>query len=135
MDSGLARLIADYQASVRDAVTLLKMSGIPLPASNTEWTGVDIPARGVLDGGVSYFKHGYGCAVRFTSRAVDFDFGANGEIDGFDSWRLVSYAGTRLPEYGFIDGVALSTCFKSEIEAGSLVFSGYILYYLVANEV
>lgn len=98
MNSGLARLIADYQASVREAVALLNKSGIPLPTSNTEWTGVDIPARGVLDGGVSYFKHGYGCAVRLPGGVVDFDFGANGEIDGFDSWRLVSYAGTTLPE-------------------------------------
>lgn len=130
MNSGLARLIADYQTSVSDAVTLLKKSGIPLPTSNTEWTGVDIPSRGVLDGGVPYFKHGYGCAVHLPDGAVDCDFGPNGEIDGFDSWRLLSYAGTKLSEYGFDDDAALKASFKLEVETGSLVYSGYILYYV-----
>ena len=134
MNSGLAKLIADYQMSVFDAVSLLKKSGIPLPTSNTEWTGVDIPARGMLEGGVPYFKHGYGCAVRLPGNSVDFDFGANGEIDGFDSWRLASYAGERISQYGFEDEAAMRACFKSEIEAGSLIFSGYILYYVAATK-
>jgi hypothetical protein len=129
MNPGLAKLIADYQTSVFDAVAILKRSGIPLPSSNREWTGFDIPERGMLKGGVPYFKHGYGCAVPLPGGSVDFDFGANGEIDGFDSWRLASYAGQRLSEYGFADDAAMQTCFKSEIAAGSLIFSGYILYF------
>lgn len=130
MNQDLARLIADYQASVRDAVTLLQKSGIPMPATNTEWTGVDIPSRGQLDGGIPYFKHGYGCAVRLPGGAVDFDFGAHGEIDGFDAWRLVSFAGQRLAEYGFANEAMLIACFKKEVEAGSLIYSGYILHYI-----
>lgn len=133
MNTGLARLIADYKTTVFEAVTLLKKSGIPLPSTNTEWTGFDIPARGTLEGGVPYFKHGYGCAVRLPSGSVDFDFGANGEIDGFDSWRLLSFAGEKLSEYGFADDAAMQACFKSEFAAGSLIFSGYILYYVAES--
>ena len=64
------------------------------------------------------------------SGAVDFDFGEQGEIDGFDSWRLAGFAGTRLSEYGFANEAALNDCFKAEVAAGSLVYSGYILHYL-----
>lgn len=133
MNRDLARLIADYQASVRDAIGLLKKSGIPLPATNTEWTGIDIPNRGELDGGISYFKHGYGCAVRLPGGAVDFDFGAHGEIDGFDAWRLASFAGEKLHEYGFANEAMLDACFKDEVAAGSLIYSGYILHYIAEN--
>ncbi len=133
MNGDLARLIAAYQASVRVAICLMKKSGIPLPATNTEWTGIDIPDRGELDGGISYFKHGYGCAVRLPDGAVDFDFGANGEIDGFDAWRLVSFAGKKLDEYGFANEAMLNACFKDEVAAGSLIYSGYILHYVAEN--
>ena len=130
MNQHLLRLIFDYQACVRTAVDLMQQSGIPLPATNTDWVGTDVPQRGNLNGGISYFKHGYGCAVDLPSGRVDFDFGEHGEIDGFDVWRLAGFAGSRLPEYGFTSKAALNECFKSEVATGSLVFSGYILHYV-----
>ncbi len=130
MNQHLHRLILDYQASVRTAVELMRQSGIPLPATNTDWVGTGIPPRGELDGGIAYFKHGYGCAVKLPAGEVDFDFGEHGEIDGFDAWRLTRFAGPRLPSYGFSDAAALNECFKAEVAAGSVVFSGYILHYI-----
>lgn len=32
---------------------------------------------------------------------IDFDFGMRGEIDAFDSRRLVKFAGPELEKYGF----------------------------------
>ena len=64
------------------------------------------------------------------ARSVDFDFGEHGEIDGFDAWRLVGFAGSRLSEYGFPSEASLNECFKAEVAAGSLVYSGYILHYI-----
>ena len=133
MNNQLALLISDYQASVASAVDLMQRSGIARPPSNTDWVGTDIPQRGELEGGVRYFKHGYGCAVHLATGTVDCDFGAQGEIAGFDAWRLASFAGDRLSAYGFVDEDALTECFKAEVAAGSLVYSGYILYY-VADE-
>jgi hypothetical protein len=130
MNSNLARLISDYQSAVREAVDLMRDSGIELPASNIDWTANGIPQRGTLKGEVQYFKHGYGCSVKMPSGAVDFDFGEHGEIDGFDAWRLASFAGQRLPEYGFVSEATLNDCFKVEVAAGSLVYSGYILHYI-----
>ncbi|AYN94211.1 hypothetical protein EAW52_09665 [Pseudomonas sp. LTJR-52] len=130
MNNNLARLISDYQASVRIAVQLMQKSGIQLPPTNTDWTAADISQRGELLGGITYFKHGYGCAVKLPAGTVDFDFGEHGEIDGFDAWRLIGFAGLRLSEYGFATEDSLNECFKAEVEAGSLVYSGYILYYI-----
>ena len=93
----------------------------------------NIEQIGELNGGFPYFKHGYGCKVRLPSGiAVDFDFGDRGQIDGFDAWRLVHFAGSRLISYGFASENALNECFDAEVAAGSLSFSGNILYY-VAN--
>lgn len=92
MDTRLARLIADYQAAVREVIEAMQRSGLQLPASNDDWAGNDMEQRGELAGGIPYFKHGYGCAARLSSGiAVDFDFGDNGEIDGVEAWRLAGF--------------------------------------------
>jgi hypothetical protein len=133
MNANLARLISDYQSSVRRTVELMVQSGIALPATNNDWVGSGIPQRGELTGGVRYFKHGFGCAVRLPNAVVDFDFGERGEIDGFDASRLVVFAGSKLLEYGFASEAALNACFDAEVAAGSLVYSGRILYCVAAN--
>ncbi|MEX0161698.1 hypothetical protein MRBLPD1_000152 [Pseudomonas brassicacearum] len=130
MNNQLINLISDYQSSVRTAVELMQQSGIPLPLSCTDWLETDIPQQGELEGGIRYFKHGYGCAVSLPTGKVDFDFGEQGEIGGFDIWRLAGFAGTRLTEYGFDTEDALKGSFQAAVKAGSLVYSGYILYYI-----
>lgn len=130
MNNQLTNLISDYQASVRTAVELMQRSGIPLPLNCADWIETDIPEYGELDGGIRYFKHGHGCAVSLPTGKVDFDFGDQGEIGGFDVWRLAGFAGSRLAEYGFDTEEALKECFKAAVTTGSLVYSGYILYYL-----
>lgn len=130
MNHQLAILISDYQESVAAAVDLMQRSGIPRPLTNTDWVFNDIPQRGELEGGVRYFKHGYGCAVSLPNGTVDFDFGAQGEIGGFDAWRLAGFAGDKLSEYGFADEYAIAACIEAGVAAGSLMYSGYILYYV-----
>ncbi|MBB3857942.1 hypothetical protein FHY29_003392 [Xanthomonas arboricola] len=130
MNSNLARLISDYQSAVREAIGLMRDSGIKLPTSNADWAANGIPQRGTLKGDIPYFKHGYGCSVKLPSGAVDFDFGEHGETNGFDAWRLASFSGPRLSEYGFVSEASLNDCFTAEVAAGSLVYSGYILHYI-----
>jgi len=132
MDQRLATLIDDYIALVCSAVRLLVQGGIGRPGSNTEWACNGIPGTGVLPGGVKYFKHGYGCAVHLKGGTVAFDFGETGQINGFDVWRLSRFAGGKLGQYGFRSEAELDACFKAEVAAGSLIYSGYILHYLRA---
>ncbi|WP_228896523.1 hypothetical protein [Acidovorax sp. Leaf73] len=133
MDKRLALLIEDYLSSVASAVRLLEENGIARPKSNDAWACNEVPQTGVLAGGVKYFKHGFGCAVHLKGGSVDFDFGANGETNGFDIWRLSNFADERLAQYGFTSEKELEACFKAEVEAGSIIYSGYILHYLREN--
>nr|WP_305009462.1 MULTISPECIES: hypothetical protein [Providencia] len=129
MDTRLRNLINDYLKRISEAIELMKLSGIALPKSNNEWACNALPIKGVLNGGVKYFKHGYGCAVHLKSGVVDFDFGEHGEINGFDYWRLKSISDNSLNQYGFNSPNELKECFETEISNGNLIFSGYILYY------
>ena len=134
MDTRLRTLIDDYLASVATAARLLAESGFEIPRSNTDWACNGAVQVGELKGGIKYFKHGYGCRVGLLGGEVDFDFGENGEITGFDAWRLASFAEGKLQRYGFASEEDLNTVFKAAVANGHLVFSGYILHYLAANE-
>jgi hypothetical protein len=129
MNTALSDLISDYLTSVSTAVRLMRDSGLPLPATNTAWAINDIPQSGALQGGIKYYKHGYGCAVHLRGGVVDFDFGANGETTGFDLWRLSSFASDKLPQYGFKDEDALKSAFEHAVAKEEFQYSGYILYY------
>lgn len=130
MDEKLQRLIADYQTNVRRAVALMHRSGIKMPYSAFAWVQTDIPHRGILDDGVPYFKHGAGCEVIFETVPVDFDFGENGEIDGFDLWRLTRFAAHGLQDYGFNTPDEVEQAFDAAKTSGELLYSGNCLYYL-----
>ena len=101
-----------------------------MPDSSTAWAGMDIPFRGQLEGGISYFKHGIGCAVGLATGTVDFDFGDDGEIDGVDLDRLTGFARSSLEKYDFEAEDSLAHCFKAVVASGALIYSGYMLYYL-----
>lgn len=130
MDKNLGQLIAEYQACVRDAVVLLHRSGVPMPQSSFDWIDADIPIKGGLNGNAEYFKHGAGCEVQLDSENVDFDFGCNGEINGFDLWRLVRFARARFPCFGFESAEEIEKSFDAAVSAGELEYSIGGLYYL-----
>ncbi|GGY61901.1 hypothetical protein GCM10011613_01690 [Cellvibrio zantedeschiae] len=130
MNEKLKLLIESYLSAVNEAIELLDASGIALPKSNMEWAASGISLQGELKGGVKYFKHGYGCAVRLSSGPVDFDFGANGEYNGFDEWRLCGFLQSSKSPTTFKSESELKQEFRHAIENGELIFSGYILYFL-----
>jgi hypothetical protein len=130
MNVNLYKLITDYQASVARATALMQKSGIQMPLTATDWACNGIEQRGYLLGGAKYFKHGFGCAVHLPTGVIDFDFGNHGEINGFCAHRLATFAGARIRDYGFQSEEVLIDCFKTEVDAGSIIFSGYFLYYL-----
>ncbi len=131
MDKRLAQLISDYQKAVGAAVVLMTESGLKTPSSNAEWLDLKIPEHGYLKGGVRYYKHGFGCWVHLPEGKVDFDFGRNGQIDGFDEWRLWNFCQDSTRKYGFETLQAISDCIRHAVEEGTIVASSYILYYVV----
>jgi hypothetical protein len=130
MDARLDRLIADYLEAVEAAVALMEASGLGRPSTNIAWARTPLPPTGRLAGGVPYRKHGYGCAVQLPRGTVEFDFGPRGEINGFDDWRLVVFAGGRLGTYGFASEEELTAVFRRHVALGELVPSGFVLHYV-----
>lgn len=127
MNPNLDKLIAAYQSRVLRAAALLRQSGIPMPETTMQWVTNGISRRGQLEGGIDYLKHGYGCTVNLADGVIDFDFGPNGELDGFDAGRLTEFAGYDLPQYGFADAAALQLGLKAAQTAGSLLTLGPLL--------
>jgi hypothetical protein len=123
-------LIKDYQARVADAVAMLEAAGVARPSSTTAWVESHDFGRMSLPNGFEACKHGFGCSVDGPEWGVDFDFGASGQIDGFDAWRLWDLARRRLREYQFSSEEDIKSAVRSATEAGDLEFSGYILYYV-----
>lgn len=131
MDERLALLISDYQRAVGTAVLLMSESGIEIPSNINDLLNLDIPAQGELNGGIRYFKHGYGFWVHLPEGKVDFDVGQYGEIDGFDEWRLWAFCQHRTNTYEFGTQQALLDCVGHALNEGKLAATSHNLYYVV----
>ena len=59
------------------------------------WYTKVIKRCGKVTRGVKYELHGIGCRINLSTGSVDFDYGPNGEINGFDTWRLYNFARER----------------------------------------
>lgn len=90
----LIKMIKEFQANVLEAASLFeKYKGVTqskLARSRFEGLATD----GFLDPEqtIEYYFHGIGLCVTFPNRRIDWDFGLNGRIDGFDAWRLWIFA-------------------------------------------
>lgn len=130
MDGKLVSLIDDFQENVQIALKLMQRSGIRMPFSRNDWIKSDMPNTGELDGGVKYYKHGAGCRVRLSTGEVDFDFGMQGEIGGFNLWWLTRFAGKKLAAYGFRNEDEVSEYLDDALDNGELICSEHGLYYI-----
>lgn len=84
---GLEQLIRDLISKV-DMATLLLEDKFGSRCIMELWRTHQIERCGSINEEITYELHGVGCAVHFPGLTVDFDYGENGRIDGFDVWRL-----------------------------------------------
>jgi len=94
MLESLVILIHEYQSKIIEAAALFqKYKGID-PSNLMCWRRTGLPGKGFVDPEhrVAYYYHGIGCCVRLPSGEVDWDFGHEGRLDGFDAWRLWRFA-------------------------------------------
>lgn len=115
----LTALVEHFLASVSRADELMKLHlkvGSPYL-----WQSYRLSQVGKLDGGsYSYFFHGVGCRFCFEDYEVDFDYGHNGRIDGFDLWRLDGFA-EQYPKYkGYQESGSLKADFEAAIRQGEI---------------
>ncbi|MBA6362404.1 hypothetical protein H4J56_18880 [Colwellia sp. BRX8-4] len=135
MNSELRKIISDFQNKVEEANELLKKF---LDTDKPHNWGVSIEQVGMLGGKHKYFFHGVGCKVEISKKnVVDFDYGSNGRIDGFDEWRLCGFVNTRKKQYPNVQESHIKQWFQEAIEAKEIKKADSReygnLYYLVAN--
>ncbi len=132
MNEKLVCLIADFRENVQTALKLMQRSGIQMPFSRNDWIESNIPNTGELDGGVKYYKHGAGCLIRLSTGEVDFDFGVQGEIGGFNLWWLIRFAGKKLTAYGFRNEDEVAEYLDDALDKGELICPDHDLYYIAS---
>jgi len=130
MDPRLHKLIISYQDKVHSALRLMRKKGISMPFTYGEWINFELPTLSLQNSAFTINKHGRGCTVHWASESIDFDFGDQGEIDGFDLYRLISLAKNNLEKYGFSLIDQIQESFINSIASGEIFYSGATLYYL-----
>ena len=98
----LLTVVKDYLNDVKKCIELFKKKIAdkhPIKA----WRDKNIPKFGQLSQDINYDFHGVGCYVEFPNYSIDFDFGKNGEFNGFDKWRIASYIDERILDYPYYE--------------------------------
>jgi hypothetical protein len=120
-------------AQIKTVEKLIEIWAMETPMKRDVWTywsqNLHKKHQFKNDQGIKIFPHGFGLSYQDAERFIDFDFGENGEITGFDGYRL----------WDFIEENNISTLFTSvnqiarvvekEVTKGKLEYSGYINYY------
>lgn len=130
MNSDLDELITKYvEVAAELFPRVAEHLGASPPVSNIEWACLGVPQRGRTPDGINYFKHGFGVAMTDGKRKIDLDLGENGEINGFDAWRLFDFAeGNKIStSFGSLEDI--ETAIDEAVASGELTYSGYTLYY------
>ena len=114
----LEHLITEYLEQVKKATDLLEQV---FGTKNIIglWRSKKIPQRGTVAANVTYELHGIGCSVYLSEICVDFDYGLDDRVDGFDSWRLYMYACETPCKYKkYTDKQALEREFNAYLKKG-----------------
>lgn len=96
MNPVLDTLIERFRGAQDVAVaTLVQTLRIPRPKTDFDWPQIceDHGFVGRCEReGIQIYAHGYGIELKIGDLTIDFDWGENGEPDGFDAWRLWIFA-------------------------------------------
>jgi hypothetical protein len=130
-------LIASYVAAVRGALVAIEAHLRTTSLLDTVRENPELRS-GALDSTTTYAFHGVGCCVMRGDRTIDFDFGPNGAVGGFDAWRLWLFAEgdpkgfPRLQDRELIEAELRKLCADGAIRLPKSAPSPH-LYYLTAE--
>ncbi|MGE0366007.1 MAG: hypothetical protein AB7Q00_09710 [Phycisphaerales bacterium] len=137
MKDALVDTILEYLNTVSEAISRLRRD-IGESRLRLGPSGGNFPRNGTLSDNTTYSFHGIGCEVNLGHTTVDFDFGVDGRIDGFDAWRLWLYM-RQYPQYAskYPDENAVRAALQQLIASGTIVesqHSGDHLLYLTQRK-
>ena len=116
----LEQLILEFLSKV-DAATALLEEKFGTRCILRLWRTNKIERCGTIIDDITYELHGVGCAVYLPDVCIDFDYGVDGRIDGFDVWRLYLLACELPDQYEkYTDRKVLTADFKEYIAEGKL---------------
>ncbi len=126
LDDLIGRFRLAQDAAVAFLVDVVKM---PWPDSNRDWSWRirELTPEIILPSGTTLHPHGYGIRVISENLNVDFDWGDNGEPDGFDGWRLYWFSLENCPQITCTH-TQLNELLESAVAEGVLVNSGSLYY-------
>lgn len=133
MNENLRELISLFNQAQLKAVKILEENfECPRPETTSDYVFRCVPLirnKNYEAGGFRIRPHGYGMEVNVGGSTIDFDFGANGELNGFDAWRL----------FNFVEANKLNTILNTEdkiedsieraMESGDIIKSQGLNYY------
>jgi hypothetical protein len=115
----LLEMIGEFQAQTTKANELLREH---LQLENPMyWHEAGISQTGYCGPNqtIRYFYHGIGCKVGTKNLLIDWDYGFEGRVDGFDHWRLIQFAEDSTDNFPeFRDSDLLGTVFGEAIKKG-----------------
>ncbi|WP_460111675.1 DUF6896 domain-containing protein [Pseudomonas sp. S3_H04] len=99
------------------------------------WRSGKIERCGKMTNGIQYELHGVGCAIHFPSESVNFDYGSNNRINGFDVWRLYIYALDRPLVYEhYCDKKTLEKEFKDLVSLKTIKKCRHLMTYIYSTQ-
>jgi hypothetical protein len=133
MHPDLLSVIEVFRRDQDMAVAILRdRLGVSPPTSNLEWAKSlnchELAERG-WEAGIKVRSHGFGIEIKLHGLSIDFDWGANGEANGFDAWRLWNHCRENRVFLDRVSDDLLRAYLKQAHEALELVKDGS-LYYL-----
>jgi hypothetical protein len=122
VNEALKTVIRAFQAEVQRGLALFQQHrGLNDVRS---WRDRGLTRTGYLDADErhEYFFHGIGCRLQLRPDLhIDWDFGHDGRMDGFDLWRLKIFLEERPELQRILPPAALKQSFEAAVRDGSIV--------------
>lgn len=125
MDQELARIIKLFNDAQLKAVEVLENDfGCPRPKSSDDFIFRCVPiirASNYESVGYKIRPHGIGMEVSMRGTTIDFDFGKNGQFNGFDSWRLYEFIKINKIKSPISSEKKMTGLFNNSVSLGEIV--------------
>ena len=125
MDQELARIIGLFNEAQIKAVEVLERDfDCPKPESSNDFIFRCAPLIREANyecGGYKIRPHGIGMEIDVDGTVIDFDFGNDGQFNGFDAWRLYNFIESNKIKSTISSSEQMSDLFKKAVSFGQIV--------------
>ncbi len=134
MNKDLENLIKQFYEAQLEAVGILESHfQSPRPVTIDDYIGRCVEKIQKLNYEANGYKirpHGYGMEINTGSFKIDSDFGENGEINGFDPWRLEEFVRVNNIKTKLKSAEKIKRAVADAVENSEIYKSSYINYYV-----